>query len=543
MPMLHRKDRPAEPSQGGSQPSPPDEGVQPKPCTYAGKASRILFKTRLGIGSFLVIAAVTIVSLPGIPLSIGIPLCSAIGGAGLLLVVWHVLNILGLPFSVCPYNRSSRLCDKTIRRIRDRLLRRRYYLALRDIGAAWVSLINAPLKTPADDTSSGDDVTTHRHKRLALSFFSAYAREEYDDVKKNHLVMTNFVAYGTILGAILKEVEKLHPRKHRVLYTQLCMPVSRWFNYRTRPNGDGKIGPDGDLPGNQVDGNWVGSYLQFLYQTVRIQSGGGTTVKRFVPVVESNDKSFSRSFNDPQTLMRDLSSFILVPHDTDPEAEEFLQPLDNLTIRGLISEINKCDQRVAKHLSGLYSESTQAYLILPNTRYERKNGSGEWVSLDYARPPEPSQIEYANRPYVWKPLVEVFTDLFHRNPRDACVYAVDDRNIAFLKSHYPNHRIGRLPEDFVLFGVTPIMDTGPPEWLCCLAAEVDSEIDKLKLWYLDDDIPDAYDISINQDRPLFTLSQILEYVNYELEKDAKTMNDWMHSKLPRDGLDHQPSHE
>ena len=512
---------------------PPLPATEPSWLRRLGQA---LFCSRVGLAAWLIGASLTVAALPlpATHAAIRAPLAASVGAVGIFLGLWRALERLGLPVAICPHARSNRLCSHTVGRIKIRELRPRLYAAMRHVGEAWAALVQADqLDSQTGALRPSRFQRSPQLARLSMAFLEAYAAEERKDIADNHLVMTNFVAYGAILRSILDELGELYPGYERVLYTQLCMPVSRWFNFRTRPNGNGKLGGDGDLPGERADRLWVDKYLKFLHQhTVVLTEEGGTSVHRFIPVVPEGGTGLAHTFNDPSTLMRDLSAYILTP-DSYCEGQ-FVQPLKHAQIRRLIKELRQTNPSMAAHIDRLYGQAPEAYVILPTATCQTQNGGG-WLRVDHTLPPEPRIVDLGDPDgdFKWVAVRTVFCSGFHRHVHDAKVREYDADTVAALANSYPDSRARRLPEDFVLIGVRR-RPTDEPDWQCCLAAEVDSEIDKLKLWYLDGEVSDACDSSLNPEGPIFTLNGIIDYVKQELEPQSISVTDWYARRLKSD---------
>lgn len=301
--------------------------------------------------------------------------------------------------------------------------------------------------------------------RLLLAFLNAYAEEEARDIKgerrgakgngtvpsDGNFVVTNFVAYSEFVQAMIHEARSFEANVDLICRTALVLPLTRWFNFRYRP--------DKDMPYCEINEDWE-KYIRF--QADLLAGREQIQVQRILVAV--NDECIELlnkhglGFHTAECIRKHAKSWILVP-----ESLRFneLKAFSRSDRKLMFHEF--ADSTVRTLVEKIYDTGT-SYVILPPT------GATE----DLAAP----------EGYLWREVWEIFKRSFHSRPEDVKYLSLSRAN---LEDEFINPSAGKIamPEDFFLLGKRIKGDPdAEPDWFFCLGADVDPDVNRLTLHFM-----------------------------------------------------------
>ncbi len=335
---------------------------------------------------------------------------------------------------------------------------------------------------------------------LLLSFINRYIEEEIADISgksqaSKNFVVTNFVAYSQYVTKIVEAASEHFSKvygEHYCLFcfTTLVMSPIKWFNFNE----------DNQVKGQflSVDEKWE-KYKQFLMRLVASPkksssksessvSAGNIKVERCIVVVNDTPKNNG----DEEDIEEDINTFrklnenpsfafklatdmtrhffypILVPAKEGKSQFSSLKPINTAQIETWL----KGDLKMLKTDLDFYLKDTSganghAYLILPNEHIRT------------------SQLK-APHHYKWERVGRTFIELFHTHP--PYKYAkFKTLNWNEWHSYFDKEieDINKIPEDLFVIGFCKD-DEEKPDWVFCLAADIDENNDKLSLEFICD---------------------------------------------------------
>lgn len=402
----------------------------------------------------------------------------------------------------------------------------------------------------------------------------------HGSAKDKNIVVTNFVAYAQFVNAMIKKaVERAEERSKFVYcFTTLVMPVCKWFNFRrsgqqndlhsrlyndTDKNWDKYISDLRRLLGKLQAGNDFGAHpIQPLENKFRIRRCL-LSVTDQLALENSHDPSFA--FQTETQMRSSLKNLIVVPKKRGATDWNSIKAysLDEIEILGR-DQLNNLQDLL--HIYGHVQE--KAYLILYTDQPIQWPGSNGqfwkqigpfWVSITHDQLRGQDQIEAVDvlklesweqssmetivsqvqqprkaalvipplKPpqrrelfdvaqFSFEPVGTAFAKLFHLFREDALfrVLSNGEWDSNFGGDRNSPHRV---PEDLFMIGfLDPRRLQDRPQWVCGLAADVDSKMDKLSLEF------------ISSGSSPTRWQRIVEFVE-ELETSAVSLDRAMHA--------------
>lgn len=334
---------------------------------------------------------------------------------------------------------------------------------------------------------------------LAEVFLTEYIKEEISDISGQatgcegiNLVITNFVAYSRYVQELLaKAAQCIAEEESLVCFTTVTMPISKWFNFQsfTPQNFQGSRQSENGDPEEmsvhytRVHDRWeeytlIMRNLSSSNKPRVLASALVSEVSNHVP--RDLDVEVSRymvgahgelakaygmepgfPFMNESYLVGDAKRWLLLPSKRRGGANMGdIEPFGGKNIRGMI---DSGDERMKPlvELYGKIEDNERAYVIHPNSKcvYD-----------------ELPQI----RDHAWVSLGKAFNYLYNSSDDGVKLATID---IQYWLDHFWGvDKVNRPPTDLFLIGSTkPHLEKEGTNWLCCLAADVDSSIDKLTL--------------------------------------------------------------
>lgn len=329
---------------------------------------------------------------------------------------------------------------------------------------------------------------------MVTSFLKCYIKEEIEDIrgvsqKNKSFIVTNFVAYSRFVSAVIHAAYKKCPdNKEVICFTTLTMPLSKWFNFSENKNANFKY------CGVHTEWEKYANDLRKLTYYDGTNKMPIVIIRRCILAVQDDftdtSKDLDFAFIRHTEMQNHFNHWMLVPDNDDINR---LKPLQ----KSQIIDLFKKDLSPLKPDIGFYANSDYAYLILPD------NNSKQGNTL-----PIPSGFK-------WSRLGRVFMKLFHSylytDNAKYTIFKPDEWNSCFSPS-LPV--LQRMPEDLFIIGFRCKGTDSLPEWVFCLAGNVDSKLDKLTLEIVTKN---------NQDR----LYYITNYVNSLWLNKSSKLHDWL----------------
>jgi hypothetical protein len=290
-----------------------------------------------------------------------------------------------------------------------------------------------------DESGAGAD--------LLSSVFRKYMDEEARDISGEaydgrRVVVTNFVAYSSLVRALVDETAHRFDGQHIVCFTTLTMPLPRWFNYI-----ESKAIADPDQPRYvETDPRWV-TYTDEVRKLVHEK--GSVTLLRHLLCLSSAGQY--RHGHPPRLAIGNTEHDLEAQgqyHLLEPRSGEPTKPFDADEL------LKKCTAAGVDRAP--FGGSAPGYLVASNLP---------------ANPPEVPN-------YKWTPLWQAFALGYHKHIPNCRVNVLldtdaDDWLLRDVKRS--------MPEDFFAVGIGAGDRLSEIKWLACLGADTNVAMDLVSL--------------------------------------------------------------
>lgn len=320
---------------------------------------------------------------------------------------------------------------------------------------------------------------------IVLAFLEHYIEEEVRDIggksrEGKYFIVTNFVAYSGLVSAIIHAARNICPNDSEVVcFTTLTMPLSKWFNFSEIENAPFRY--------CRVHPRWE----KYTFDLKELINSASVKIQRCVLAVpdqlaDQNRANPGFAFKGESEMREHCNYWILVPTQLNS-----LGPIQNSTINQWLNGPLQVLQTNLK----FYRDVDSAYFILPD--------ASQSVSLPSVQG------------YTWRRLGSVFMELFHSQPQFE-----NARYKVLTKFEWEQYfRLGlpelqRIPEDLFIVGFHRRGNSEASRWVFCLAADIDSTLDKLSL--------EVISTKLNQQR----FDSIITCVSW-LNKKSEELQTWV----------------